>query len=161
MLLGRPRVGFLAALAARRALAATPVVRTGRPPFLAAGSSTLFSPSSSSSAAFLLRSEPFDATMLFPDLGVFAVLFPVLGVLATVVRVGVSNAERLPSEGRPRFFWAVTGGELNSFSSSSTGPMSAKGADGLASITSSSPTTVGPAPGEGKAGDATAGSSSM
>lgn len=163
VLLGRPRVGFLAALAARRALAATPVVRTGRPRFLAAGSSALFSSSASRSAAFLLRSEPFDATVLFPDLGVVAVLFPVLGVFATVVRAGVSDAERLPSEGRPRFLWAVTGGELNSSSSSSTTSMSATGADGLASMSSASlskPTTVGPTPGEGASGCATAGSSS-
>src|SRR5690349_18901821 len=91
--LGRPRVGFFAALAARRALAEAPAERAGRPRFgtgVASGSSSSSSgPDSAALRLPVLRSALFGVAALLVE----------RGVLEAADLAGVAEAE---SDGRPR-----------------------------------------------------------
>jgi hypothetical protein len=135
--LGRPRVGFFAALAARRALAEAPAERAGRPRFgtgVASGSSSSSSSSGSASAALrlpVLRPALFGAAALLVERGVLD---------AADLAAGVAEAE---SDGRPRFLKVDEGAEMGKFASSSSSASMSMSASGIPGGSSFSVTTVG------------------
>lgn len=144
--LGRPRVGFLAALAARRALAAAEVARGGRPRFAGAGLSSSTSSSSSSSSSAFSDSGSASGALRLRLIGVdLAVALALFGVRAGFAETtGVPDADR---DGLPRFLGPESAGRTGSSSMST----SATGAGCMSSLRSrsaslSKATTVGPEP---------------